>query len=89
MVTIALFYLANINSKVEQIDDKLFRHLTNDEMHSPRSLFVTKAEFEIYQELRSRQVADIKDLVADMRNDNNKAHENIMQKMESLTTGRR
>ena len=56
LVTICLFFLATINNKVDKIDDKLFKHLTNDEMHTPRSLFVTRAEFQIYQGFRSSQM---------------------------------
>lgn len=50
-----------ISSTVTDIDIKLFKHLTNDEMHSPRSLIVTKPEFLIYQNLRDIQMKDIKD----------------------------
>ena len=59
LVTLCLFLLANINHKVDLIDDKLFKHLTNDEMHSPRSLFVSRAEFSIYQEFRTNQMEDL------------------------------
>lgn len=59
LVTICLFFLATINSKVDQIDEKLFKHLTNDEMHTPRSLFVSRAEFSIYQEFRTSQMEDL------------------------------
>ena len=51
----------SINSRLSDIDSKLFKHLTNDEMHSPRSIMVTKAEYSIYQTMRDRQMADIKE----------------------------
>jgi len=51
----------SINSRLTDIDNKMFKHLTNDELHCPRSLMVTKAEYNIYQTMRDRQMADIKD----------------------------
>ena len=59
LVTIGLFMMNNINAKVEDIQQKLWTHLTNDEMHSPKSIIVTKAEFSIYQEMRQRQMVDM------------------------------
>jgi hypothetical protein len=51
----------SINSRLTDIDTKLFKHLTNDELHCPRSLMVTKAEYNIYQTMRDRQMMDIKE----------------------------
>jgi hypothetical protein len=47
LVTIAIFMLGTIMSQVSRIDEKLFHHLANDEIHMPRSLYVSKAEFEM------------------------------------------
>jgi len=46
LVTIAIFMLGSIMAQVNRIDEKLFHHLANDEIHMPRSLYVSKAEFE-------------------------------------------
>jgi len=56
-----------INSKLNDIDNRLFSHLTNDELHCPKSMVVTKAEFIIYQTMREKQMADIKDDLADIK----------------------
>lgn len=56
LVTICLFLLSNINSKVDDISDKLFKHLTNDEMHTPKSIAVSKAEFMVYQQMNQQQI---------------------------------
>ena len=88
LISIAILMLSNMDKKIEDIQDKLFRHLTNDEMHSPRSLFVTKAEFSIYQELRQAQMSDIKQLFSEFREENNRAHDALLGKM-GITTGRR
>jgi len=47
LVTIAIFMLGVIMAQVNRIDEKLFHHLANDEIHMPRSLYVSKAEFDI------------------------------------------
>lgn len=62
LVTIGLYMMSGINGKLSSIDDKLFKHLTNDEIHCPKSLVTTKAEFSIYQTMRDRQMADLKEL---------------------------
>jgi len=46
LVTVSLFILSQVITTVRNIDDKLFTHLTNDEIHIPRGLVVTKGEYE-------------------------------------------
>jgi len=38
-----------IDTKVSDIDNKLFNHLTNDEIHIPRETIVSRSEFEIFR----------------------------------------
>jgi hypothetical protein len=59
LVTIALFFLVSISNKVDSIDEKLFKHLTNDEIHTPKSIAISRAEFSIYQDLRAKQMEDL------------------------------
>lgn len=54
-------------AKVNDIDQKLFKHLTNDELHSPRSLMMTKAEFEIYEKMRDEQFGEIRTSMSDIK----------------------
>ena len=54
------FYINSVKSDIKEIDSKIFKHLTNDELHAPRSLVVTKPEFLIYQDMRDKQMTDIK-----------------------------
>jgi len=67
LVTICIFFLTVINAKVDKIDDKLFKHLTNDELHPPKTLFVTRAEFSIYQEFRATQMEDFNDSMKEIK----------------------
>jgi hypothetical protein len=60
LVTIGLFMIAGIKSDVKDINEKLFKHLTNDEIHSPRSMVVSQQAFTLYQTMRDNQMADIK-----------------------------
>lgn len=69
LVTIALFMLSGIQSNIKQIDDKMFKHLTNDEIHTPKSIVVSKPEFTIYQTMRDKQMSDIKEMVSELRGD--------------------
>jgi len=62
LVTILIFLMATtfstvnkIDSKVSDIDNKLFTHLTNDEIHMPRVNVVSKSEFEIYRIYNEKQ----------------------------------
>ena len=71
--------LTRINEKLEAIDHKMFTHLTNDELHMPRSLTVSKAEFLVYQDMRDKQISDIKEAVCDIR----KSVERVMGKDRS------
>ena len=48
LVTLNLFFLGTINFQLHEIDSKMFKHLTNDEMHTPRGMIVTKGEFEMH-----------------------------------------
>ena len=75
MVTIGLFMIANLgaglnsricslgtelNAKIDKIDNRMFTHFTNDELHVPRSTIVTEGEFNLVSKMRELQIADIK-----------------------------
>jgi len=47
LVTIAIFMLGNITMQIARMDEKLFHHLCNADIHMPRSQFVSKAEFDV------------------------------------------
>ena len=69
LVTIAIFMLGNITGQVYRIEDKLFHHLANDEIHMPRSQFVSKAEFEIQSRFIEKENDRILRAIDDLRND--------------------
>ena len=69
LVTIAIFMLGVIMSQVNRIDEKLFHHLANDEIHMPRSLYVSKAEFDVQSRFIEKENDRIIKAIDDLRND--------------------
>lgn len=66
MTTIAVLLLKNISRKIYEIDQKLFNHLTNDELHSPRSMVAYKSECRIFQQFLERNLDDLKESVKEI-----------------------
>ena len=63
-------YASIINGRLCDIDNKLFEHLTNAELHFPRTQVVTKLEYDAIQRMRDKQwqllelqLQDIKSLI--------------------------
>lgn len=69
LVTIAIFMLGNIMAQVGRVDDKLFHHLSNDEIHMPRSQFVTKAEFDLHSKFSDKETERILKAIDELRVD--------------------
>jgi hypothetical protein len=69
LVTIAIFMLGNIMAQVGRVDEKLFHHLSNDEIHMPRSLFVSKAEFDLHSKFSDKETERILKAIDELRND--------------------
>jgi len=69
LVTIAIFMLGTIMAQVNRIDEKLFQHLANDQIHMPRSQFVSKAEFDLHCKFFEKENDRILKAIDDLRND--------------------
>ena len=74
LVTIAIFMLGNITVQVNRIDEKLFHHLANDEIHVSRNQVVSKAEFEIHCRFFEKENDRIIRAIDELRNDLMKGH---------------
>ena len=61
--------LGNITAQVGRVEEKLFHHLANDEIHMPRSLYVSKAEFDIQSRFIEKENDRIIKAIDDLRND--------------------
>lgn len=69
LVTIAIFMLGNVMAQLGRVDDKLFHHLSNDEVHMPRSQFVTKAEFDLHSKFSEKETERILKAIDELRVD--------------------
>ncbi len=69
LVTIVIFMLGAIIAQVNRIDEKLFHHLANDEIHMPRSLYVSKAEFEMQSRFIEKENDRIIKAIDELRKD--------------------
>ena len=69
LVTIAIFMLGNIMTQVGRVDEKLFHHLANDEIHMPRSMFVSKAEFDLHSKFSDKETERILKAIDELRSD--------------------
>jgi hypothetical protein len=72
LLTVLIFMAGQIQTNQKEIKDelldinsKLFRHLTNDEIHCPRSIMITKDEVNLLTKMRDRQIQDIRDVIRD------------------------
>ena len=69
LVTITIFMLGNIMAQMGRVEERLFHHLANDEIHMPRGQFVSKAEFEIQSRFIEKENDRILRAIDDLRND--------------------
>ncbi len=69
LVTIAIFMLGSIMAQVGRVDEKLFHHLSNDEIHMPRSQYVTKAEFDLHSKFSEKETERILKAIDELRID--------------------
>ena len=60
--------ITSVQCQVAAFDEKMFKHLTNEEIHIPRATVVNKAEFDLYQKMRDRQMDSMENVVRDIRN---------------------
>lgn len=60
--------ISRLDSNVKELDAKMFKHLTNDELHSPRSIMLPRAEFGIYLEGLNIQLRSINNEIVEIKN---------------------
>lgn len=63
------FVQTSINSSIKELDDKMFTHLTNDEMHTPRGMAVTKSEFNMHRQFANQVKEAIEDSIITLSDD--------------------
>ena len=69
LVTIAIFMLGNITMQIVRLEDRVFQHLSNEQIHAPRSQFVLKTEFDLHCKFFERENDRIIKAIEDLRNE--------------------
>jgi len=76
LLLILTFVGSTINSRLDRLqdsiivlDDKIFEHLTNEELHMPRTYVVTKSEFDLVSKIREQQFARIETELCNIRDE--------------------
>jgi len=67
LVTIAIFMLGNITMQLSRLEDRVFQHLANDQIHAPRSQFVSNAEFDLHCKFSEKENDRIVKALEDLR----------------------
>jgi len=67
LVTIAIFMLGNITMQISRLEERIFQHLANDQIHAPRSQFVSKAEFDLHCKFFEKENDRIVKALEDLR----------------------
>jgi len=75
LVTIAIFMLGNITMQIVRLEDRMFQHLANEQIHAPRSQFVSKAEFDLHCKFFEKENDRIIKAIEDLRNEIKAEHE--------------
>lgn len=73
---VIMILISSLNTTVTEMKNQIFTHLTNHEMHTPRAVLdeamknkVSVDQFTLYQVMRDRQMADIKDSLQRVENE--------------------
>jgi hypothetical protein len=69
LVTIAIFMLGNITMQINRLEERIFQHLANEQIHAPRSQFVSKAEFDLHCKFFEKENDRIIKAIDDLRNE--------------------
>lgn len=69
LVTVAIVILTNISMRVSAIDQKMFAHLTNADIHIPREQIVPKAVFDTYSKFAEKNFALISTALEKVKSD--------------------
>ena len=76
LVTVAITMVGGLRMDIKSIEDKMFTHLTNENLHMPRGRIASKGEFELYREFTDKKIDALMTSIEKME-------ENIMRKLES------
>jgi hypothetical protein len=55
--------------QISRLEERIFQHLANDQIHAPRSQFVSKAEFDLHCKFFEKENDRIIRAIEDLRNE--------------------
>ncbi len=64
LVTISIFIIGQINTKVDRLDSRMYEHFINSEIHIPRNMLTLKGDFDMYVNMRNKQWDKLYDSLA-------------------------
>ena len=62
-------YEETVKEDLKDYNTKVFTHLVNDEIHTPKTIVITKPEFLLYQEMRSQEMSNLREVQIEMARD--------------------
>jgi hypothetical protein len=72
LVTISIFIIGQINTKVDRLDSRMYEHFINSEVHIPRTMLTLKGDFDMYVNMRNKQWDKLYDTLSDINNKQDK-----------------
>ncbi len=67
LLTLNGFMLGAIRADIKVLDNKIFNHLTNDDIHVVRSYVVSQAEFDMHCKYKDEQIDKFNKSIVDLR----------------------
>lgn len=75
LVTVAITMVGSLRMDIKSIEDKMFKHFTNEELHMPRARIASKGEFDLYREYTDKQITALVAAIGKME-------DNIIKKLD-------
>lgn len=69
LVTVSIFVLSGLSLQLNRINNKLFTHLTNHDIHVPREQIASQAEFDLHCKFAKENKEDFLKAFAEFRQD--------------------
>lgn len=69
LVTVTIFLSGILLTKINVMEERIFKHLTNEELHAPRSMYVSNAEFALQTKFTEQYFVSVQKSVEDIRCD--------------------
>ena len=79
LIAVSIFILTGINTQIDDIDAKLFKHLTNHEIHTPRADVISKGVFDTHCMMANRDREELLRYLDNIKKDLNKIFDSLIK----------